>query len=101
MARYLVERTFPEGLAIPLSAQGRKVVASIIACNSDRGVTWLVSYISADRTKSFCIYDGPSPEAVRLTASSNGLPVDRITEISVLDPYAYHLLSEVEETIPI
>lgn len=54
-------------------------------------MTWLHSYVSMDRRKTFCVYDAPSPEAIRLTARSNDLHVDRITEISVLDPYAYHL----------
>lgn len=47
--------------------------------------------MSSDRKTSFCIYDAPSPEAIRLTARANGLTVDRITEISVLDPYAFHV----------
>ena len=91
MPRYLVERTFPDGLSVPPGLEGRRVLLSIIACNSDRNVTWVHSYVALDQGKTFCIYDGPSPEAVRLTAHSNGLPVDRITEISVLDPYAYHV----------
>jgi hypothetical protein len=39
--------------------------------------------------KSFCIYEAPTPEAIRKTAVRNDLPVDRITEVRVLDPYAY------------
>jgi len=34
-------------------------------------------------------YDGPSPESIRQAAQANGLPVDRITEVRVLDPYFY------------
>ncbi|MGH9893343.1 MAG: DUF4242 domain-containing protein [bacterium] len=86
-----MERSFPEGLEIPAGPVGRKLLLSIIACNSDRNVTWVHSYVSIERGKTFCVYDAPNPEAVRLTARSNGLPVDRITEISVLDPYAYHV----------
>lgn len=63
----------------------------MVACNSDRSVTWLHSYLAEDGRKSFCVYDAPSPEAIRLTARSNGLSVDRIVEVTVLDPYAYHL----------
>jgi hypothetical protein len=40
-----------------------------------------------DKTKTFCIYDGPNPEAIRKVAEANGLPVDRISEVRVLDPY--------------
>ncbi len=91
MPRYLVERSFPDGLVVASGPEGRKLLLSIVACNSDRRVIWVHSYVSIERGKSFCIYDAPSPEAIRLTASSNQLPVDRITEISVLDPYAYHV----------
>jgi hypothetical protein len=91
MPRYLVERTFADDLVVAPGPGGKRELLSIIACNSDRNVTWVTSYVSLDRRKTFCVYDAPSPEAVRLTARSNGLPVDRIIEISVLDPYAYHV----------
>jgi hypothetical protein len=52
-------------------------------------VTWVHSYVSADKRKTFCVYDAPSPEAVRRTAARNRLPVDRITEVRTLDPYFY------------
>lgn len=84
-----MERTFPEGLDIPPGADGEIVLRSIVACNSDRRVTWVHSYVSRDRQVAYCIYDAPSPEAIRLTARANGLPVDRIVEVSVLDPYPF------------
>ena len=89
MARYLVERTFDEAWQIPSGPEGRRHLRALIACNSDRWVTWLFSYITEDGRRSFCIYEAPSPEAIRLTAQANRLPVDRIVEISVLDPYTY------------
>jgi hypothetical protein len=89
MPRYLVERSFAEAWQVPSDPGGSRLLESLIACNSDRRVTWLHSYVTHDGLKSFCIYDAPSPEAIRLTARANGLPVDRIVEISVLDPYAY------------
>ena len=89
MARYLVERSFPDGLSIPMTAVGRRAVAGVVAINAQQGVTWLHSYVSPDRKQSFCIYDGPGPEAIRKVADRNSLPVERITEVSVLDPYFY------------
>ena len=89
MARYLVERSFPDGLSIPMTAEGRKAVAGVVANNAEQGVTWLHSYVSPDRKQTFCIYDGPTPEAIRKVADRNTLPVGRITEVSVLDPYFY------------
>lgn len=89
MPRYLVERTFPAGLEIPISADGAAACLSIVGKNADGGVTWLHSYVTEDHQKTYCVYDGPNPEAIRQAAERNGLPVDRITLVSVLDPYFY------------
>jgi hypothetical protein len=89
MARYMVERTFPDGLFIPMMDEGATTCLGVVDRNADLGVTWAHSYVSQDKTKTFCIYDGPSPEAIRKAAESNGLPVDRISQVSVLDPYFY------------
>lgn len=87
MPRYLIERTFPDGLGLPTNEAGARAASSVIGNNSKEGVTWIHSYVTPDRKKSFCIYDAPTPEAVRVVAEANGLPVDRITEVRVLDPY--------------
>jgi N-acetyl-gamma-glutamylphosphate reductase len=89
MPRYLVERTFVDGLHIPINDAGAKAVASVVATNAEQGVTWVHSYVSDDHAKTFCVYDGPSPEAIRQVAERNGLPVDAITQVRVLDPYFY------------
>jgi hypothetical protein len=89
MARFVVERTFPEGLAIPVDDQGAGVCLQVIGNNSVDGVTWVHSYVTEDKSKTFCIYDAPSSEAIRTAASRNNLPVDRISEVRVLDPYFY------------
>ena len=47
------------------------------------------SYVSADRQRTYCIYDAPDPEAIRTVAGVNNLPVDEIKEVRVLDPYFY------------
>jgi hypothetical protein len=65
-------------------------LSDVIACNGEHGVTWVYSYISADKTRTFCVYDTASPEAIRQVARRNKLPVERVTEVSVLDPYFYH-----------
>ena len=89
MPRYMVERHFPEGLQIPVNAEGAAACLNVVHGNTDLGVTWLHSYVSEDKTKTFCIYDGPSPEAIQRAAERNGLPVNRVTPVSVLDPYFY------------
>lgn len=89
MPRYLVERTFHDGLHIPVTEAGATTCLNVVNNNADEGVTWVHSYVSEDKSKTFCIYDGPNPEAIRKVAARNGLPVDRITRVSVLDPYFY------------
>ncbi len=90
MPRYLIERTFKDGLAIPATNEGAKACRTVVANNGQVGVTWVHSYVSDDHKKTFCIYDGPSEDAIRQAAERNGLPVDKISEVSVLDPYFYH-----------
>ena len=90
MPRYVVQRTFPDGLQIPVTEEGGAACLAVVERNADVGVTWIQSYVSADKKATFCIYDGPDPEAVRQAAARNGLPIDRISQVSVLDPYFYH-----------
>lgn len=61
MPRYLIERNFSEGLAIPMNDDGRRAVGGVIANNAEHGVTWVHSYVSPDRKQTFCIYDAPAP----------------------------------------
>jgi Nickel responsive protein SCO4226-like len=89
MPRYLIERQLPNSLSTPLIADGRKAIAGIVATNAEHSVTWGHSCVTPDRKSTFCIYDATSPEAIRKVADRNRLPVSRITEVSVLDPYFY------------
>ena len=89
MPRYMVERSFPDRLTIPLNAQGVSACRAVVDTNADEGVIWLHSYVSDDNARTCCIYDAPDPEAIRRSAERNHLPVDRITEVRVLDPYFY------------
>ena len=90
MPRYMVERSFPDGLEIPTNADGAEAMRGVVERNAEEGVSWVHSYVSPDKKKTFCVYDGPTPEAIRKAAEMNGLPVDRISEVRVLDPYFYH-----------
>ena len=78
--RYLVERTFPAGALDGLDAAGK---VSVNANNAAVGVKWVGSYANADKTRTYCVYEGPSEAAVREAAQKNAIPVDRITEIPV------------------
>lgn len=90
MPRYLVERTFPDGLRLSIDDEGAEACRLIVLTNGEDDVTWIHSYVSSDRQRTFCIYDAPSPEAIRRTAKRNNLPVDHITKVNVLDPYFLH-----------
>lgn len=72
MAHYVVERTFPDGLAIPATHEGAQVCLTVVGNNAVEGVTWIHSYVTLDKKKTFCIYDAPSPEAIRTAAKQNG-----------------------------
>jgi hypothetical protein len=89
MPRYLVERRFAEGVQIPVDEPGVRASHVVTDNNLREGVTWLHSFVSPDKRRSFCIYDGPTPEAIRRAANRNKLPVHEITEVLVLDPYSY------------
>lgn len=86
MPRYLVERVFPDGLPAPTDTSA---FVPIVDRNADADVTWLHSYVADDGKTTFCVYDAPTPEAIRRAAAANRLPVDRIREVRVLDPYFY------------
>lgn len=89
MPRYIVERTFPGGLAIPTNPAGAEACLGVVANNTHHDVTWIHSYVSDDRERTFCIYDGPDPQTIRNAAETSGLPVDTVTPVRVLDPYFY------------
>jgi len=89
MPRYVIERSFPDGLIVPINQEGAAATKEVVARNAELGVTWVHSYVSMDKKQSFCVYDGPNPEAIREAAGRTKLPVDKITRVTVLDPYFY------------
>ena len=89
MPRYLIERTFPDGLNVPITREGSIACCGVVDNNAEEHVTWVHSYVSPDHTKTFCIYDGPSEDAILRSAERNQIPIDKITQVRVLDPYFY------------
>ena len=79
--RYVIERSFPKGALEGLNADAK---ASVNGTNARYGVHWIMSYANADRTKTYCIYEGPSETAIREAAKANKLPVDSVTEVPVI-----------------
>jgi hypothetical protein len=77
MPIFMVERRFAEEL------EGVADVADgINRINGEEGVRWLYSFLSADRRKTYCLYEAPSPEAIRRAATRAGLPADVIVEVT-------------------
>jgi len=79
MPVFLVERNFAEQLEV--SADGAAAVNKI---NEDLGVQWLISFLSADKKKTYCLYEASSVEAIREAANAAGLPADVVIEVGEL-----------------
>ena len=76
-------------MGIPPTTEGAKECRAVVERNLDGAVTWLHSYVSVDDQTTFCVYEAPSPEAIRKGAGRNNLPVESITSVRVLDPYPF------------
>ena len=87
MPRYIVERDFPTGVPIRPDADGLDACREVVRRNAEDGVTWVHSYVTPDGRRTYCIYDAPTPEALRRVAARNRLPVSRIVEVRELSPY--------------
>ncbi len=81
MPVFLVERNFAEKLEV--SADGAATVNKI---NEDLGVQWLISFLSADKRKTYCLYEASSVDAIREAAEAAGLPADVVVEVGELQP---------------
>lgn len=77
MPIFMVERRFAEELEA-----ATEVIDGINRINEEEGVRWLYSFLSADRRKTYCLYEAPSPEAIRQAAVRAGLPADVIVEVT-------------------
>ena len=81
MPLFLIERNFAESL--DLDADGVVAVSKI---NGEVGVNWLFSFLSADKRKSYCLYEAKDPESIREAARRNNIPADFIIEVSETRP---------------
>lgn len=76
MALFVIERNFAEAIEIDANDP------NIRAINDDVGVQWLYSFLSADKKKTYCLYEATSAEAIQEAARRAGLPADVVTEVS-------------------
>ncbi|MFZ1993038.1 MAG: DUF4242 domain-containing protein [Solirubrobacteraceae bacterium] len=77
MPLYVIERRFAEQLE--MSSDDVQLLEEV---NADEGVSWLFSFLSADRHRSYCLYEAPSPDAIITAAKRAGIPADVVTEVS-------------------
>jgi hypothetical protein len=81
MPLFLIERNFAEQLDLSPEA-----AAQVKLVNEEAGVNWLLSFLSADKKKTYCLYESSSAEAIREAARRAGIPADVIVEVSELHP---------------
>lgn len=79
MPLYLIERNFAEQLELTGDD-----VRLIEAVNADEGAQWLFSFLTADKRKTYCLYEAPSPEAIQAAAERANIPADVIVEVERL-----------------
>jgi hypothetical protein len=81
MPLFLIERNFADQLEM-----NREVAAYVARVNADVGIQWLFSFLSADKKKTYCLYEAPSAEAIREAARRLNAPADVIVEVGELRP---------------
>ena len=81
MPLFLIERNFAEQLEV-----SRDDVLQVTQVNADVGIQWLFSFLSADKKKTYCLYEAPNAEAILEAARRAEIPADKVTEVSELRP---------------
>jgi hypothetical protein len=86
MPLFLVERNFAEELAVD-----DQIAATVKQVNDEIGVQWLYSFLSADKRKSYCLYEAPNADAIRAAARRLNLPADSVIEVGEMRPEQFGL----------
>ncbi len=81
---YVIERAFAEQL--DLTSEDVKLIEEV---NADEGVRWLFSFLSADRRRSYCLYEAPSPDMIVAAAKRAGIPADAVVEVNRISADMY------------
>jgi hypothetical protein len=84
MPMYVIERAFAEQL--DLTSDDVKLIEEV---NADEGVRWLFSFLSADRRRSYCLYEAPSPDMIVAAAKRVGIPADAVVEVDRISADMY------------
>jgi hypothetical protein len=89
MALFMIERGFAEQLE--LTDEDVKLIEEV---NGEEGVRWLFSFLSADRRRTYCLYEAPSPDAILAAARRAEVPADKIVEVDAATPQFSGRLSD-------
>ena len=95
MPLYMIERSFADQLDLTSDD-----VALIDDINAGEGVRWLFSFLSADRRRTYCLYEAPSPEAIMSAARRNQIPADEIIEVGPAAPELSGRLRDWADAVP-
>jgi hypothetical protein len=83
MPRFIIERNFAEKLELAAWKEGNDRIERI---NDEEGVKWIFSFLSADKRKTYCLYEAPSADAIRQAAARANVPADVITMVDEVNP---------------
>jgi uncharacterized protein DUF4242 len=81
MPKFIIERNFADKLELTKSG-----LDNFNRINDDVGVKWIISFLSADKKKTYCLYEAPTAEAIREAARRAGVPADVITIVDEVGP---------------
>ena len=81
MARFLIERNFADRIELT-----KEEASAVLRIADEEGVKWLFSFLTADKKKTYCLYEAPNPEAIRIAARRAGLPADVVIEVDEVRP---------------
>jgi hypothetical protein len=81
MPLYMIERQYADQLEV-----NGEIVREVEAVNAEEDVRWVLSFLTADKLRSYCLYEASSPDAILAAAKRAGLPADVITEVSEVNP---------------
>jgi hypothetical protein len=95
MPLYVIERAFAEQL--DLTSDDVRLIDEI---NADEGVRWLFSFLSADRRRTYCLYEAPSADAIVAAAKRANVPADVVVEVDAAAPELSGRLRDWAEGVP-
>lgn len=83
MPKFIIERNFAEKLELAAWEEGNDSIERI---NDEEGVKWIFSFLSADKRKTYCLYEASDADAVRRAAARANIPADVITMVDEVNP---------------